>query len=504
MTTKSKPSRKNASFNAAVLEVSGLHTTLLLLEPGEGDVPRVRSRTKAIVYDPSAPHAAINSAAIANTLDEFLEEERLQNVPLHLVLGGDYCVTRIATGTRENVERELQDLRRRSALYLSLGHGAKTFAESIASLDAKRAQGLITVANESTIHSILQGVAESGLKLASIEHSLVALCRAVGQTKIDAESPVLVVEPNRRGFDLGISYQGRLLLDYRPGGYGQERDLAEVVLKHVTRLQRHCGRYCQASSSRIRRIVLCGEGQLMEDLRAEFAASGVLEPITVLPEQIEAPWTIADDSLNSSSLLPTLGTLIKTVEKSVHEATPDLMTPVRLAQREPLVPALVRLCWPLAVAASFGLIAYGLGFYQNWSASNLSAELTGLQHSADQAATKRLEIMSAGNRLQQLKTLAAKTTSLHLHELMVDVGSCLPQGVWLESLKVDRDGNVFLSGPSFTETAVYELVEHLKSVPAFTNVGLEGTRAARLQSGPATLFDLKCNYEPTLDHGGDS
>jgi hypothetical protein len=51
-----------------------------------------------------------------------------------------------------------------------------------------------------------------------------------------------------------------------------------------------------------------------------------------------------------------------------------------------------------------------------------------------------------------------------------------------------------LAGASFTEDGVFEFVRWLERFPELTHVALSGTRPTRLTIGPATQFDVRCDF----------
>jgi hypothetical protein len=414
------------------------------------------------------------------------------------VLNGDFCVTRTVAGTREQVERELRELRERCSLYISLGQGPKSFAESVRTIDAKRSQGSMTITNQELLGAITSAALEVGFRVKSIEHSLVALSRAVGHAGLDRELPAIIVELNQRGIDLGITYQGRLLLDYRPGGLtrnsGEQRQLAEIVRKHLGRIRRYCHRYFQYSGGKLSQVVLCGQDEEIDVLRQHFGEVTDLETTVLMPQQVCPEWDFQHPLQDDSSLLPTLGTLLHATHIAKDDDSPDLLKPLLLSQREPLGPALRKHFWPLAVAASLALLAWLGGEYENWQASDLATPVQQARTDAEVLASRQVELAAVEAKMKNLKRLGQELPPAPWDQLLTDVGGCLPQGTWLESLKVDRNGTVYLFGPSFLENNVYELVEQLKQLPSLEDVVLEGTRPARLESGPATLFDVKCKY----------
>lgn len=484
-------------WRSAVLEISREYLTLSVLHTA-GDQHRLQSMRASWSEDPGNTVVDIDRATVAAKLRDLMSDEKLTGTSVQLVLSGDFCVTRTVAGSREQVDRELRDLRERCGLYISLGQGPKAFSESVRTLDARRAQGSMTVTNRESLTAITDGIREIGLKVRSIEHSLVALSRAVGQTGRDAQLPVIIVELNQRGIDLGISFQGRLLLDYRPGGLsrmpGEQRQLASIILKHLGRIRRYCHRYFQYSGGKLEQIVLCGEGGEVDVLRQHLDTETDMQAVILHPREVCPTWTFNADEADDGCLVPSLGALLN-VEATTRGDSPNLLTPLLLSQREALGPVLRRHGWPVAAAILLTMLGYLAALYENWQASSLAVAASQARSDAELLATRQIELNSADDKIRHLTKLGHHLRAPAWDEFLADVSGCLPRGAWLESLKVDRNGTVYLFGPSFKEDAVYDLVEQLKQVPHLSEVVLEGTRPTRLDSGRATLFDVKCTYD---------
>ena len=129
---------------------------------------------------------------------------RLQHFPIHVTIGGEYCVTRAVTGTENEVQQELEQLKARSGLYLSLGHGKKITASSIRQLDARHRHALMTVVNDKSFDILLEIEKRLGLEFDRIEPSLVSICRLIGQGGYDQKDPIIFVNMGDYGGQIGI------------------------------------------------------------------------------------------------------------------------------------------------------------------------------------------------------------------------------------------------------------------------------------------------------------
>ena len=429
---------------------------------------------------------------LATALASFVSSEKLIGAPCQFELGGDFCVTRVVAGTNEQVQKELRSLEQRSSHYLSLGTGEKSFSHSTRAIDAKRAQGWMTVTNEKTLQAIVSAANEAGLKMTGIEHSLIALSRAVGRTERDSESPVIIIHLNDRGVDMGVSYQGRLLLDYRPGGIAAKDHLAETIIQHLDRIQRYCSRLFQFSSARITRVILCGESADLEQIQKQFAVRGQLTAETIDPRDVCKEWSCAGVTASDAWLLPLIGSLASTLETADAVDSPDLMEPLRLRNVEPLVPLLLKYGWPVAASILLTIGIYGASFYQNSCAASLETAAKEALKRQELIDSKQMELSATEAKIKYLTKIESQISRPMWHDFLAQVGGCLPKGVWLESLQVDRDGHVTLHGPSFSEEGIYQFIKQLQGIPAVQHPALEQTRPIQLANGPATVFDVKC------------
>jgi hypothetical protein len=495
--------RRSTPRRVAVLELSRERLSLSVLSANEEE-RSLSSQRVGWNHDAGGTFASIEQAEVLARLREMIGDEKFAGTPIHLVLSGDYCVTRTVAGTREQVERELRDLRERCGLYISLGQGPKAYSENVRTIDARRAQGSMTVTNQQSLAAITDAAREAGFKVKSIEHSLVALSRVVGHTALDAELPVIIVELNESGIDLGISYQGHLLLDYRPGGLtrtpGEQRQLPEIILKHLGRIRRYCHRYFQYSGGKLSRVVLSGQEDEIEALRQHFDEATDLQTITLHPKDVCPQWTLPKEHSEDCCLLPTLGAMLLATQEKRDDESPNLLTPLLLAQREPIGPALIKHGWPVALALAVSLLAFAVGLYEDSRSGQLFTAVEQARRNADLLATRQMELTSIDAKIKHLSKLGDELHPPAWDHFLADVSGCLPQGAWLESLKIDRAGTVYLNGPSFYADRVYELVNQLKELPSLADVVLEGTRPTRLDSGPATVFDVKCKYRGRSDN----
>jgi hypothetical protein len=479
-----------------VLHITRTEISLLILDQqAEPDSPW-QGRWEHVDWPGSTtglPHPD-EPAKLAALFKELVDRNKLTAAEVSITLGGDFCVTRVVSGPNSRVEQELKQLEKRSERYLSLGSGPKAQVVAHSALDTRRKISWMTVINQRTLETILKAIQDAGLRIKRVEHSLIGLSRAVGMSQLDNRAPVVLVEIGKRGVDFGVSYQGRLLLDYRPGGLTTQDHIVDTLNLHLGRIQRYCSRQMQFAEGRISRVLLCGAADATSAALEQFQNQTALHAEAFRPNEVPGNWQWADNQWPTGNLSPAIGTLLAD-RNTESETGPDLMDYVRRLSREPLWPLLSRTCWPIAVCL---LICVLFSSYNSWRESDIATqeeEAVANNRVVTESTFVKKRLLENDQELKSLSMLSKNISHTAHHELLAHIGGCLPEGVWLESLKVDRDRSILLQGSSFTEDNVYELVEHLKKVPQLKSVDLEATRPARLKSGPATMFDIRAKID---------
>ena len=485
--------KKNQPRQSAVIQISRSEILFAASVPQEGGPTRLRWRQVVWLKDAAGLHTTEGRQELVQAIKTLAEEEKLAGAKVHFSLSGDFCVTRVVCGANEVVTKELQNLEKRTALYLSLGIGPKSFTHTQRAIDAKRSQAWMTVASANSMEAITTAAQQAGFQVASVEHSLVSLSRTVGALGKDKENPAIIIEMNQRGVDLGISYQGSLLLDYRPGGEGAKDHLAETIMLHWDRIQRHCSRHFQFASGKINRVLLAGEPEEVAKICREFDALGQLTAELLDPREIKPDWVWEDATGVDSRLAAAVGTLSSADSNQETSESPDLMAPLRMLQRGPLLPTLIKTCWPIAAALALSLLIMTAGWLKQYQCGSLTAEVNAAKEADGELSKVQMELAAALAKIRYFTKIESRLRRPMWHEFLSSIGGCLPEGLWLESLKVDRDGSVNIVGPSYSEKNIYDFIAQLKSLPQLANVALEGTKETRVRDGSATVFDVKCN-----------
>ena len=300
-------------------------------------------------------HSELGIREMTVAMARLAAQEKLSGHSIHLTLNGDYCVTRVATGSAERVRHELDALDERSQLYLRLGHGPKALGKSVQPLDARHHHAVVTVTNERTLEALVKAAAGARLEIDRAEASIVALCRCLASGGLDADEPVMIITLGDHEVVLAVSYRGRLLLDYRPGGRDVADRLPLIIEGHRQRLERYSGRICGLSNVRLRKVFLCGPQDVLAVRAAlqEFTdlSVEVLEPAMVA-RQASSGAAVASHSTvvshgtldaeldcreaTGSETCAALGTCLLAALPGSRQTGPNLMETIRAAHQEPL------------------------------------------------------------------------------------------------------------------------------------------------------------------------
>jgi type IV pilus assembly PilN-like protein len=485
--------RKQSEGRYAIFEVcrSMLHLALVARN-GSSDDAGDRVVTRSVRWRNEA--ASLLTEQGINELTEafrtLVAEERLAGAKVRITLGGEFCVTRVITGPTEDVRREFAELEERSLRYLTLGPGTKALAGNTQQLDARHQHALLAVANQRTLDRLMQIAEAVGLQIESIEPSLIALSRAQAHLLNACQEACMIIQLDEDVAELGICHRGRLLLDYRPGGHTNAENVAGVVAKHLSRLQRYIERYHSYLDAPLRHVYLAGDIDAVARARTKFGELPNFEVHVLQPGDIDMPWNHAAE-VPGTDLAATLGTAMVLYSESTEQQGPNLIESALAMHREPMRPILMRAMIPFAAVLLVAASLLVLQFNQWRETSNLQAELDELAPSCARATELRLNLGSAEGKIQQLQALKKQLPQPNWQQIFNHICHSMPEDVWLDRMTV-RDGmTASLAGASYTDEGVYGFVTFLKQVPDIAEINLEGTGVGQSSTGATTSFTLQ-------------
>jgi|GEM_PF-1718883 len=489
-----KGSRKKTRERFVTVGVNEHELTLLVLErSADGSDARVRHRHIEWRQDSETLTSEAGFQNLCRALSTLATEEKLQGIPIVVSLSNDFCVTRVVSGENDEVRDELKELIERSSGYISLGVGEKLAAISETAIDARQKRVWVSVANQTVLETLDRVFDAAKLKIVRIEHSLAALCRMINHTGDDEEAPVILIDLVDSGVDVGISYRGQLLLDYRPSGAHARENIGVIVSRHTKRLQRYVDRLMR-SNVNVSKVYVCGEAEDVIPLCEQFAeicGTDAIELRLLEPSLISCDWQISEDAAHDSAITAGLGTLLEQTGEARDNDYPNLLEPLRDLKQKPTLKALLRFGWPMLVPMAAALLLSLTTGGETYLSDELENDLARLEEDVAEVEHLEMEARSARTTLTHLETIASHAGIAPWQRLLGQVGQSMPRGVWMESFAVDAKGEITVSGTSLTEDGVYDFVRHLRDVPQVWNVALESTRPASVSSGSATTFSVR-------------
>jgi len=487
--------RKNTTNKAtAVIEITRSHLLVTVARP-QGDQREVRARCVPWRREAASLSTDAGAQEFTAALKAVVQEDKLSGAAVGICLSEELCVTRVASGLSERVRRELTQLEERSSLYLSLGTGKKSYARAVRNVDARHQHALLSVANERTLYTINKACLDANLSVEVIEATLVALSRSVGHSGQDVDQPVMIVHCSESGFEIGISHQGQLLLDYRPAGKTSHAQVAEVLSKHLIRLDRYCQRYFRFQAGSLRRVLLCGEPEAVAEAKRGFNSTDLrVELLTA--NELEERWTFGEAG-NDTKYTAAVGTHL-VVHHVLENSAPNFMERIKAETRAPFWPLLWRVGWPFAAALAASLLLWVVVKFKEAEYGDLVEQMKSLEPQVANATQLKMKVTRADSKMRHLELIQKRLSNPGSVELVTQVGKCLPDDVWLENI-ILADGRLQMSGSGYSESGIYEFVGYLKKAPFVHQVALEQTTPTQLSTGPATRFDINCDLAGRSD-----
>jgi Tfp pilus assembly protein PilN len=468
-----------------------LHLALVVRDNG-GAEGQEKVITRSIRWRNTATslHSDLGVEELTEAFRTLVSDERLTGARVAIALGGEFCVTRVITGPTEDVRRESAELEERSLRYLTLGPGPKTLAGNTHQLDARHQHALLAVANQRTLDLLLQITESLGMHLESIEPSLLALGRAQAQLREASKDACLIIQLDEDAAELGICHEGRLLLDYRPGGKTNAENVANVVSLHMSRLQRYIERYHSYLAAPLRHVYLAGNAEAVEVARVKFAKLQEFQVHVLEPAGFDIDWQHAAEA-PGTELSATLGTALALYSDASERQGPNLIESALAQQRAPMRPILIRSAIPFAAVLLVAATLLVLHMTQSYEIGGLRTELEELAPVTARATELRLKLVASDARLVQLTALDKQLPQPDWQRVLNHISQSMPDDVWLDRLSFHDGQSAALTGASYTDGGVYDFVGYLKQVPEIAQIALEGTGVGQSPTGPTTNFNLQ-------------
>jgi hypothetical protein len=427
---------------------------------------------------------------LTGSLSTLAKQHNLTKFTIRLCLADSLAVTRVVTGDLDSVEIELEQLKVRSQLYISLGLGKKLTGNYQTKLDHQTEYALTTIVNQRMLQAIYGAFLSAKLSIESIEPMAISLTNAFGLLGLDSDRPVLYGSIHENHCDLGISRSGRLMLAYPISGFKEPGEVANQIKSNLVRLQRFCQRVRGQENRPLETIYLFGESESIQKLTSSLKLNET--PIQVVSMSLPDGLKFEKAEGISDAILVALWSAISCKRDSGSAPpVPDLLEQLQLLQSKPLSQRLVTHFAP-TIAASFLILAtLGLTFidHRYVVSKKLQSEATIAEAAAYEFELEEWEAKK--HFVESYRILDEQLRDSSWKELVGQIAPCLPSNARLEALTVSDDSTISLRGSMFKEDTTYEMLSALKQLPAIAEVSLEsvntnGDLTKKLQ------FEVKC------------
>lgn len=452
----------------------------------------------------SDPKGWINSGRwieMAEALSELKQRHQIGDDPVAISLSGDFCVTRISVGTVEDVDRDLSALAGRIPRYLQLGPGGKATGHMRETIGPGMEHALTAVGNRVRLQNLYEVFRMCDVEIAWLEPSLVSLARLTGWLGLDRHAPVLIADSFGQSWEVGISFEGRLLLDYRPAAARDGKEFAEVIDHHLERLQRFCQRHRGMSDHQLDQLFVGGGVDKVNPVVQHFANNSKLS-VSAIDLQ-SASWKIdrhrnhsADDLKATSCDVPlaasdTVAVMAAVLPLIVDQEMPkpDLLQQIRRDRGQSFVRKMTGTYWPIAAAACLLMLGFAMVANERARADHQRQQREFVETQMRQTQVRMASVREMREIVTHLQTIESKAFAPGVHQLVTQMAQCLPAQTRLRSMVLDSDRQIHLEGWTAQENDIYDVISYVRRVPDINQVALLGTNASADDDG--LIFQIR-------------
>ncbi|MFK8110794.1 MAG: hypothetical protein AB8B91_01250 [Rubripirellula sp.] len=443
---------------------------------------------------------ASGTSLIAEALKTLADRHEIRRGRVAISLDGDFCVSRVATGSSEEIDKELSMLAVRVPRYLQLGPGEKVTGYCRTRIAPGVEYAVTGVVNRTLIQVVYDASRIADIDVTWVEPALVSVARMIGQGE-GSDQPVMIADGTGKQWDVGIASSGRLLLDYRPASATNEEALREALDGHISRLKRFCTRHRGVSTGELSRMMICGSG-----MKTERAMSVLGDSLGVTPEILKVPELPHlyefDSSVQDSRCVPAVATVLPLLIDVPASDVPDLLHKVRRERDLPLVTRFMQTFWPAVAATLMLVISYGLVSGQRERLADTVDGRADLESQIDASAVKFAEITHKRELITHLKQIESATKQPDFDSLLGRITQSLPDTTKLNEYRLEPNGHILLDGTVLEESMVYELVNNFRHLPGINEVALTGTAPDEGTQG--TRFAVRLTTTHTNTSSGSS
>ncbi len=452
-----------------------------------------------LIPAPEVPEVGLSW--LSSAIGELVSRHDFRRAEWTVALDGDFCVARVITGSPDEVTHGLDRLKSRIPRYLSLGPGEKITGGFRESLTKTTDYAVTGVANRNVMELLQEIFHHHEISPHSVEPALVAVARQMNVGTSES-APVLLADGSSRQWDLGISQQGRLLLDYRPSGARESHRFGEILLQHISRIHRFCERHRQIDHIAVWQLYLFGPKAKVAEAQSSLRGSEriIAQPLdtSLWLKEIEH-----DENATETCWVGAIAAAMSLLRDRSQFPVADLLSSVRVKRQQSAWVTWSLTLAPLALAASL-LVAVGSATkQQRGQIVNTEQIIVDLAHDIESARTQNETADTQQQLFRGLKRLDAVAHSLEdWEQLFARIPKVMPDAAKLNRINMAEDGAIRISGSAADETAVYDLLAALKQLPGVHDVLLQGTSPGEMLGSDQVDFAVVLKLASFADSRG--
>ncbi|WP_145419259.1 PilN domain-containing protein [Planctomycetes bacterium K23_9] len=436
---------------------------------------------------------------LSETLCEIAAKHQLSGQAVKICLGGAPCVTRVVVGANDDVDSEVADLKERTDRYIGMGRGEKVSCETSARIDAKRKRVWVTVAVRVVVDAIAEAIRSAGMRLAHMEHTMLVLCQILHDYEKDTTEPVLLIVDELGRMDLGISYAGQLLLDYRPAM--PDRSVAEgaIVQRHIKCLRRYIWSQMPDIDASLSNIFVTGTESERAALYKSLDDQQELHRHHFPLQELCAGFEIEGEVSEDPGVMAAIG-LARSSAESIAGTRNNLVSTLVANYRIPWK-SVFRSTWPIAASIVLALVLALSANHHRKVATQIEHQIDHLSSTDTEVRRMRFLIDQHRHRNAQVESIERNIHDPRWAHVLWETGALLPHGAWLDSVHINHSGETHIVGASFTSEAIYDYIDQLKATGVYDSVVLDATSLSRVGNGPAYRFEISAQINHAIDQG---
>ncbi len=427
-------------------------------------------------------------------------QQGVSREPIHVSLHSRYCVSRVVTGSRQQVEDQLEEISANSQHYLQFGLGEKLIGKSNVQISDSQQYGQVAIIKRGLIETIEKAVQRASLCMTSVDGAMPNICRLLGYANLD-QQPLLVVWISKNSAEIGISYQGRLQLTYQLGGDSTVDAVASTICTHLKRLRRFCDRYRAVDeTSQLQHALIMApdaDSQLLRDKLEGSAFDRVftLQDLPASRMQVHLPDTPIAFSPGAVSAL---GGLLAQLDKDVLPPT-NLLNNYLASKPRTWTNVLRQDGWPPLVTAAILLLIFSANIWLDQKLKMFENESQAFEIDHVTERKSQIELELARQELRTFQELQQSIWQVPEKDLLSSVASCLSEDARIEMLTIDTQAKMVIKGTMVYGDQTYDLLKSLRALPAVVEVALESVNRSSNFGQSGTNFEIHCQLvkQPT-------